>query len=103
MSVSDPVDAAELAAAVKAHPAVARLDGGPFGTVASLLPGRRRIDGVRIGVGDEPVELAVIARLDVPLPQLGRELGAIVQRLCGPVAVEVTFSDVEVGPAGGPS
>jgi hypothetical protein len=54
--------AAELAAAVLAHPGVARLDGGPFGTVASHLPGRRRILGVRIGVG--------------------------------PVAVEVTFSDV---------
>jgi len=89
-------DPAELAAAVRAHPGVARLDGGPFGTVASFLPGRRRIDGVRIGIGDEPVELAVVARLGVPLPQLGAELGAIVRRVCGPVAVEVTFSDVEL-------
>jgi hypothetical protein len=92
--VSDP---AELAAAVLAHPGVARLDGGPFGTVASLLPGRRRVDGVRIGAVDEPVELAVVARLGTPLPRLAAELGAIVQRVCGPVAVEVTFSDVEVG------
>jgi hypothetical protein len=91
--VSDP---AELAAAVLAHPGVARLDGGPFGTVASFLPGRR-VDGVRIGVGDEPVELAVVARLGTPLPQLATELGAIVHRVCGPVAIEVTFSDVEVG------
>ena len=91
--MSDP---AELAAAVLAHPGVARLDGGPFGTVASFLPGRR-VDGVRIGVGDEPVELAVVARLGTPLPQLAAELGAIVHRVCGPVALEVTFSDVEVG------
>jgi len=91
--VSDP---AELAAAVLAHPGVARLDGGPFGTVASFLPGRR-VDGVRIGIGDEPVELAVVARLGTPLPQLAAELGAIVHRVCGPVAIEVTFSDVEVG------
>ena len=91
--MSDP---AELAAAVLAHPGVARLDGGPFGTVASFLPGRR-VDGVRIGVGDEPVELAVVARLGTPLPQLAAELGAIVHRVCGPVAIEVTFSDVEVG------
>jgi hypothetical protein len=95
------VDAAELAAAVRAHPGVARLDGGPFGTVASFLPGRRRIDGVRIGVGDEPVELAVVARPGLPLPRLGAELGAIVRRLCGPVAVDVTISDVELGPATG--
>jgi hypothetical protein len=92
--VSDP---AELAAAVLAHPGAARLDGGPFGTVASFLPGRRRVDGVRIGVGDEPVQLAVVARLGMPLPQLAAELGVIVHRVCGPVAVEVTFSDVEVG------
>ena len=91
--MSDP---AELAAAVLAHPGVARLDGGPFGTVASFLPGRR-VDGVRIGVGAEPVELAVVARLGTPLPQLAAELGAIVHRVCGPVAIEVTFSDVEVG------
>ena len=68
-------DPAELAAAVRAHPGVARLDGGPFGTVASFLPGRRRVDGVRIGVGDEPVELAVVARSGMPLPQLADELG----------------------------
>ena len=44
---------------------------------------------MRIGVGDEPVELAVVARLGIPLPQLGAELGEIVRRLCGPVPVEV--------------
>jgi hypothetical protein len=40
------------------------------------------------------VELAVVARLGRPLPQLADELGAVVQGLLGPVAVEVTFSDV---------
>ena len=54
-------------------------------------------NGVRIGIGDEPVELAVVARLGTPLPQLAAELGAIVHRVCGPVAIEVIFSDVEVG------
>lgn len=96
------VDAAELAAAVCAHPAVARLDGGPFGTVASLLPGRQRIEGVRIGAADGSVELAVVARLGAPLPQVGAELGEIVQQLCGPVPVEVTFSDVEIEPTAQP-
>jgi hypothetical protein len=94
VAVTEPADPAALAAALRAHPGVARLDGGPFGTVASYLPGRRRIDGVRIGVGDEPVELAVVAREGIALPQLGEQLGAIVRGICGPVAVEVTFSDV---------
>jgi hypothetical protein len=94
-------DPAAVAEAVLAHPGVARLDGGPFGTVASYLPGRRRIDGVRIGVGDEPVELAVVARFGTPLPQLGDELAAIARRICGPVAVDVTFSDVVLEPVSG--
>jgi hypothetical protein len=89
-----PTPAAEVVSAVLAHPAVARLDGGPFGTVASYLPGRRRILGVRIGVGDEPVEIAVVARLGTPLPQLAEELGAAVRGVLGSVAVEVTVSDV---------
>ena len=86
--------ATELAVQVSAHPDVVRLDGGPFGTVASHLPGRHRVLGVRIGVGDEPVELAVVARFGVSLPGLAEEIGAVVRGLLGPVAVEVTFSDV---------
>ncbi|WP_300009050.1 hypothetical protein [Pseudonocardia sp.] len=84
----------DVAAAVLGHPGIARLDGGPFGTVASHLPGRRRVVGVRIGTGDEPVEIAVVARLGVPLPQLADEVGATVRDVLGPVRVEVTFSDV---------
>ena len=94
-----PADRAEeVAAAVLAHPAVARLDGGPFGTVASHLPGRR-VAGVRIGDGDEPVELAVVVRLGTPLPQLAEELAGLVRGLLGPVPVEVTFADVVSEPA----
>ncbi len=91
-------DPAQLAAAVLAHPAVESLDGGPFGTVASYLAGGRVL-GVRIGVDGEPVALAVVARYGTPLPQLADELGAVVRGLLGPVAVDVTFSDVVVGPA----
>ncbi len=43
------------------------------------------------------LQLAVVARLGTPLPQLAAELGAIVHQVCGPVAVEVTVCDVEVG------
>ena len=91
--MSVPGRAAELAAAVLAHPGVDSLDGGPFGTVASYLVGERVV-GVRIGAVGEPVELAVVARLGTPLPRLADELGAVVRGLLGPVAVEITFSDV---------
>ena len=95
--MSVPGRAAELAAAVLAHPGVESLDGGPFGTVASYLVGERVV-GVRIGTGGEPVELAVVARLGTPLPRLAQELGAVVRGLLGPVAVEITFSDVVTAP-----
>jgi hypothetical protein len=95
--MSVPGRAAQLAAAVLAHPGVESLDGGPFGTVASYLVGERVV-GVRIGTGGEPVELAVVARLGTPLPRLAEELGAVVRGLLGPVAVEITFSDVVTAP-----
>ena len=98
--MSVPGRAAELAAAVLVHPGVESLDGGPFGTVASYLVGERVV-GVRIGTGDEPVELAVVARLGTPLPRLAEELGAVVRGLLGPVAVEITFSDVVTAPSTG--
>jgi len=98
--MSVPGRAAELAAAVLAHPGVESLDGGPFGTVASYLVGERVV-GVRIGTGGEPVELAVVARLGTPLPRLAEELGAVVRGLLGPVAVEITFSDVVTAPSTG--
>lgn len=89
-----PGRAARVAAAVLAHPDVVRLDGGPFGTVASHLPGRRRILGVRIGVDDEPAEIAVVARIGVVLPGFADELGAVVRGVLGAVPVEVTVSDL---------
>ncbi|WP_218616127.1 hypothetical protein [Pseudonocardia abyssalis] len=101
----DPVAATAraVAAAVAAHPGVARLDGGPWGTVTSHLPGRARVDGVRLGVGAESVEIAVVARLGVPLPQLADELAAAVRGVLGPVPVDVTFSDVVPALAAAPA
>ncbi|GAA2564515.1 Asp23/Gls24 family envelope stress response protein [Pseudonocardia hydrocarbonoxydans] len=92
-----------VAAAVAAHPGVVRLDGGPWGTVASHLPGRARVDGVRLGVGAEPVEIAVVVRLGIPLPQLADELAAAVRAVLGPVPVDVTFSDVVSAVAAAPT
>lgn len=107
-TVPSPPDAVAATAravadAVAAHPAVARLDGGPWGTITSHLPGRGRVDGVRLGVGAEPVEVAVVARLGLPLPQLADELAAAVRGVLGPVPVDVTFSDVVPALAAAPA
>ena len=91
----DPVLAEAVEAAVLAHPGVARLSGGPFGTIASYLPGRRVV-GVRLPLEEtDPVEIAVVARMGMPLPLLAEELGAAVVAVVGPVAVDVTVADVE--------
>lgn len=89
----DQVLAERVAAAVAAHPAVARLD-GEAGAVATYLPGRRLI-GVRLGQGGEPVELAVVLRLDQPIPGVAAALRREVSALCGGAAVDITVTDVE--------
>lgn len=98
----EPALAEAVAAAVLAHPGVVRLSGGPFGGVASYLPGRRLL-GVRLPLHDtDPVEIAVVTRLGVALPALAAELGETVAAVLGaPVSVDVTVTDVE--PGGGAS
>ncbi|MGH3921140.1 MAG: hypothetical protein ACRDSG_19215 [Pseudonocardiaceae bacterium] len=82
-----------VAAAVRAHPAVADLDGGPFGTIACYLPGRRVV-GVRVGEPGEPVEVSVVARLGTPLPQLATELRQVITAVTGSRVIDVTINDV---------
>ena len=93
-SPPDPVALAErVAAAVAAHPGVAGLHGGIYGSVTTYLPGRKLI-GVRIGVGDEPVEVAVVLYPDRPIPEVVRSLRSEVSRLCGGAVVDITVADI---------
>jgi hypothetical protein len=87
--------AEQIASVVTAHPDVAGLHGGVFGVVATYLPGRRLI-GVRVGAGDETVELGVVLRLDRPIPGVVRDLRRAVSGLCGGAAVDITVADVAV-------
>jgi hypothetical protein len=98
----DPAALAEvIAARVAEHPDVAALHGGPFGTVASHLPGRRVIGAV-VDETDGSVQLAVVARLGTPLPELTADLRRWVSALAGPVAVHVLVVDVAIDePDGG--
>ncbi|WP_370588693.1 hypothetical protein [Pseudonocardia sp. C8] len=92
----DPAALAELVAdAVAAHPAVARLDGGVFGTVATWLPGRKLV-GVHVGKPGEPVEVGVVLTLDRPIPATVAALRRTVAPLVGDVPVDVVVADVEV-------
>ncbi len=85
-----------IAAAVRAHPAVADLDGGPFGTIACYLPGRRVV-GVRAGKPGEPVEVSVVARLGTPLPRLATELRRLITAVTGSRVIDLTINDVIAG------
>lgn len=75
----------QVAAAVLAHPAVAGLHGGSFGTTATHLPGRRVV-GVRLG---DAVEIAVVLRLGDPLPDVVDQLRRRVVAVVGEVPVDV--------------
>lgn len=82
-----------LGAAVLGHPAVVRLDGGPFGTVATALPGRRVV-GVVVGAGNT-VEVSVVLSARRPIPEVAAEVREQVRAVAGPVAVDVHVSAVE--------
>jgi hypothetical protein len=81
---------------VRAHPAVADLDGGPFGTIACYLPDRRVV-GVRVGEPGQPVAVSVVARLGTPLPQLATELRRVITAVTGPRVIDLTINDVITG------
>lgn len=75
------------------HPAVAHLHGGPFGTVASYLPGRRVV-GVMVDEENGRVDLAVVLWVGHPLQRVIAELRRAVRELAGPVRVDVTVADL---------
>ncbi|MEQ3553063.1 hypothetical protein WIS52_21560 [Pseudonocardia nematodicida] len=85
-------DPEAVAAAVLTHPSVLRLDGGPFGSIASYLPGAR-VQGVRLG---DPVEIAVVVALGMPFPEIAEGIAARVRAVLGDEAraVDVTVADV---------
>lgn len=82
-----------VAETVLRHPCVVRLHGGEFGVVASHLPGRK-VTGVRVGEPDEPIEVAVVALLRRPLPDVVAELRERVNAVAGDVPVHITVGDV---------
>ncbi|GHH70527.1 hypothetical protein GCM10017673_22550 [Streptosporangium violaceochromogenes] len=76
----------EIADAVRHCPDVAGLSGGPFGTVATYLPGER-VSGV--AVREDEVEVSIIARYGRPLPEIADEVRAALAPLVGDRPVNV--------------
>jgi len=84
-----------IAEALLAHPAVAALSGGPYGTLATYLPGRR-LPGIVLGDGGEPDRIAVVLRYGAPVDATAAELRKIVAGASGNRRVDVTVTDLEM-------
>ncbi|MGH3519103.1 MAG: hypothetical protein ACRDQ7_17105 [Haloechinothrix sp.] len=82
--------------AVRAHPAVARLDGGRLGIVATYLPGRRVI-GVRIPDANEPIQIGLVLRPGHRIPDAAIDIRSLVRQIAGEVAVDLTITDIAEG------
>ncbi|SDK14401.1 Asp23/Gls24 family envelope stress response protein [Nonomuraea jiangxiensis] len=80
-----------IAERVRGCPGVAKLSGGPFGTVATYLPGDR-LTGV--SVDERAVEIAIVATLDRPLPEIADEVRRAVADLVGERRVNVRIDDI---------
>jgi uncharacterized alkaline shock family protein YloU len=87
----EPDQAESIAAAVLSVPGVARLHGGPFGTVATYLPGRS-VTGVRLYDGTADIHVVLYWGASVPATAaLVREL---VESMTG-TSVNISVEDVD--------
>ncbi|HEX2701792.1 MAG TPA: hypothetical protein VHM89_16435 [Acidimicrobiales bacterium] len=95
------VDPDRVVAAVLACPDVVRMAGGAVAEVACYLPGRR-VEGVKIG--DDGVEVHIVAALGRPLPDVAADVRRAVGPLAATMPVTVSIDDVELpGGAGSPA
>ena len=88
------VDTEAIAACVTACPSVVELSGGPTGSVATYLPGRRVV-GVR--ARGPSVAIHVVGRWEVPVPKLTDEVRSAIAGLVNGHAVEVVVEDLVDG------
>lgn len=92
------MDAEVIAQRTAGCRSVARISPGPFGEVATYLPGRR-VPGVRLGEGR--VEVHVVACWGVRVPDLVAEIRAAVAPIAGGLPVDVYVDDVDIPTADG--
>ncbi|MFF5208789.1 hypothetical protein [Streptosporangium sp. NPDC000396] len=76
----------EIADTVRRCPDVADLSGGPFGTVATYLPGER-VSGVALR--EDEVEVSIVVERGRPLPEIADDVRAALAPLVGNRSVNV--------------
>jgi len=96
----DGIDVDADAAIVRGCAGVSALDGGPFGEVASYLPGRT-IPGV--AVGDNRIRVQVRSNWGVPAADVAALITAALAPLAGPRPVDVAIADIDDPPATRPA
>ena len=96
----DGVDIDAVAAVVQGCAGVAALDGGPFGDVASYLPGRT-VPGV--AVDDSRIRVQVRSEWGVPATELAALIASALAPLAGPRPVDVAIADIDDPPAAQPA
>lgn len=90
--VTDGVDVDALAAAVRSCHGVDDLDRGPMGSVATYLPGRRQLPGIR--VDRDRVTLQVRGTWGVTVHELTTQIHAAALPFVGGRIVDVVVSDL---------
>jgi hypothetical protein len=96
----DGIDVDAVAALVRGCAGVSALDGGPFGEVASYLPGRT-VPGV--AVDDGRIRVQVRSRWGVPAADVAAIITAALAPLAGPRPVDVTIADIDDPPVVAPA
>ncbi|MFF0864535.1 hypothetical protein ACFYUV_22460 [Nonomuraea sp. NPDC003560] len=86
-------EAETLAELVRACPGVAGLSGGPFGTVATYLPGARVMG---VSADGDTVEIAIVATLVRPLSETAEDVRQAVWEPGGGRPVNVHIDDVVI-------
>jgi len=85
------VDVDAIAAVVRSCSYVDDLDGGPFNTFATYLPGHT-VPGVRVRSGRVMVQ--VRSRWGVPIPQVGEQVRSAVSPFILGKILDITVSDI---------
>src|ERR1700761_3160394 len=86
----DGIEIDAVAAIVRGCAGVSALDSGPFGEVASYLPGRI-VPGV--AVDGSRIRVQVRSRWGVPATDVATQITAAVAPLAGPRPIDVTIAD----------
>lgn len=96
----DDINIDAVAAIVRGCAGVSALDGGPFGEVASYLPGRT-VPGV--AVDDSRIRVQVRSEWGVPAADVAALITAALAPLAGPRPVDVAIADIDDPPAAQPA